>query len=200
MGEFVNLTSGMVYRNYDRARNRSAETIQPREPLHIGQDFNVGHMASVVHVERPDGWHAADELKGLTDTPRLIEVLSQRYAGHSITIYPDASGGSRKTVNASTSDIQLLRDAGHIVRAPRSNPPVKDRILSVNTALSRARYWVNDTACKTYAEALEQQAYDKNGEPDKTAGFDHHPDAAGYFVHSKMPVVKPSFTSRSQLL
>ncbi|MAM60850.1 terminase family protein [Maritimibacter sp. UBA3975] len=196
MGEFVNLTAGTVYRNYDRAANRSTEAIQDREPLHIGQDFNVGQMASVVHVERENGWHAVDELKGLTDTPRLIEVLGDRYPGHKLTIYPDASGGSRKTVNASTSDIELLRKAGHAIRAPKANPPVKDRILAVNTAFSKRRYWVNDAKCKTYAEALEQQAYDKNGDPDKTAGLDHHPDAGGYFVHQKMPVVKPTITSR----
>lgn len=194
MGEFVNLTSGTVYRSYDRQRHGSTESIQPREPLHLGQDFNVGNMASVVFVQRGDDWHAVDELQGLQDTPHLIEVLGGRYEGHHITVYPDASGGSRKTVNASTSDIELLRNAGHAIRAPSTNPPVKDRILAVNTAFEKGRLFVNALRCKAYAEALEQQAYDKNGEPDKTAGLDHHPDAGGYFVHQKMPVVKPTFT------
>ena len=194
MGEFVNLTSGSVYRNYDRVANRSAETIKANEPLHIGQDFNVNNMASVVHVERENGWHAVDEIKGLSDTPRLIEVLQDRYKGHRITIYPDASGGSRKSVNASTSDIELLRKAGFAIRAPNANPPVKDRILAMNAAFSKRAYWINDAKCKTYAEGLEQQAYDKNGEPDKTGGFDHHNDAGGYFVHQRMPVVRPTMT------
>lgn len=196
MGEFVNLTSGTVYRNYDRTRHRSTETIQDKEPLHIGQDFNVNNMASVVFVERDNGFHSVDELKGLTDTPRLIEVLADRYPDHRVTIYPDASGGSRKTVNASTSDIELLRKAGHSIRAPKANPPVKDRILAVNTAFAKGKLFVNDAKCPTFAEALEQQAYDKNGEPDKTSGLDHHPDAGGYFVHQKMPVVKPTFTAQ----
>lgn len=197
MGEFVNLTSGTVYRNYDRAKCRSAETIRTNEPLHIGQDFNVGNMASVVNVERPGGWHAVDELKGLNDTPHLIEVLRDRYAGHAVYIYPDASGGSRRSVNASESDIELLRRAGFKVRAPKANPPVKDRILAVNTALAKGRLWVNDAKCPTYAEALEQQAYDKNGEPDKTTGHDHHNDAEGYFVMDRMPVVKPTHATTS---
>jgi hypothetical protein len=198
MGEFVNLTSGTVYRSYDRQRHASTERIQPREPLHMGQDFNVGNMASVVFVQRGDVWHAVDELQGLQDTPHLIQVLSDRYDGHHITIYPDASGGSRKTVNASTSDIALLRRAGHSIRAPESNPPVKNRILAVNTAFEKGKLFVNALRCKAYAEALEQQAYDKNGEPDKSGGHDHHPDAGGYFVHQKMPVVKPTF-SRQEL-
>lgn len=199
-GRFVNLTSGTVYRNYDRERCRSAETIRGNEPLHIGQDFNVGNMASVINVERPDGvnedgeqpgWHVVGELQGIMDTPALIDTLKSKFAGHAIYIYPDASGGSRKTVNASESDLKLLRDAGFKVRAKASNPPVKDRILSVNTAYAKGRLWVNDTAAKRFAEAQEQQAYDKNGEPDKTTGHDHHNDAEGYFVHWAMPVLKP---------
>lgn len=188
MGEFVNLTSGTVYRNYDRQRCGSTESSKPREPLHIGQDFNVGNMASVIFVQRGDNWHAVDELKGLQDTPHLIQTLKERFEGHHLTIYPDASGNSRKTVSASKSDIILLREAGYKVRVSPSNPPVKDRILAVNTGFEKGRLFVNALRCKCYAEALEQQAYDKNGEPDKSGGFDHHPDAGGYFVQHQMPV------------
>lgn len=200
MGEFVNLTSGTVYRNYDRVRCRSTETIRQGEALHIGQDFNVNAMASVVFVERQDGYHAVAELKGITDTPALIEALQSKWPERTIYIYPDASGGSRKTVNASESDLSLLRKAGYKVRAKASNPPVKDRILSVNAGYSKQRLWVNDTACPGFAESQEQQAYDKNGEPDKTSGHDHHNDAAGYFVHWAMPVKKPVRETRELLL
>ena len=191
MGEFVNLTSGTVYRNYQREANRSTETIKPGEALHIGQDFNVTDMASVVFVQRGEDWHAVAELSGILDTPALIETLKGKFEGHKITIYPDASGGSRKTVNASTSDLRLLRAADFTVKARETNPPVKDRILAVNTGYEKRRLWVNDKACPKFAEAQEQQAYDKNGEPDKTTGHDHHNDAAGYFVHWTMPVRRP---------
>lgn len=191
LGEFVNLTSGTVYRSYNRIKCRSDEAIRSGERLHIGQDFNVGGMASVVFVERENGWHAVSELAGITDTPHLIEVMNEKFPGHPITVYPDASGKSRKTVNASTSDIRLLAGAGYQVRARESNPPVKDRILAVNTGYAKARLWVNDRACPRFAESQEQQAYDKNGEPDKSSGFDHHNDAAGYCVHWNMPVRRP---------
>lgn len=191
MGEFVNLTSGTVYRNYNRERCRSTEVIKDGEPLHIGQDFNVNDMASVVFVERGDEWHAVSELAGILDTPALITTLQNKWPDRSISIYPDASGGSRKTVNASTSDLTLLRAAGFKVFARETNPPVKDRILAVNTSYEKRRLKVNDKACPRFAEAQEQQAYDKNGEPDKKTGHDHHNDAAGYFVHWKMPVLRP---------
>lgn len=192
-GRFVNLTSGTVYRQYDRARNRSHEVIKPSEPLHIGQDFNVNNMASVIHVQRENGWHAVKTLTGIRDTPALIGVLRERFEGHHISIYPDASGSSRKTVDASKSDLALLRDAGFTVRAKDANPRVRDRILAMNTAFDKQRLWVNDTEAKDYAESLEQQAYDKNGEPDKGGGLDHMNDAGGYFAYWQMPVRKPTF-------
>ncbi|MDG4650103.1 terminase family protein [Roseibacterium sp. SDUM158017] len=199
-GRFVNLTSGSVYRAYDRTANRSGEMIREKEPLYIGQDFNVGNMFSAVNVRRDDGLHAVEELKGILDTPALIGALKSRYEGHVIYVYPDASGGSRKTVNASESDIALLKAAGLKVRAKDSNPPVKDRILAMNAAFEKRTHWINDKACPVLAEALEQQAYDKNGEPDKTTGHDHPVDADGYLIHHEMPVVKPIHTVREMRL
>jgi len=109
-GEFVNLTSGTVYHNYNRERCRSTEKIIDGEPLLIGQDFNVGKMASTVYVKRSNGWHAVAELCDLFDTPDVIRVIEDRWKnqGHRIIMYPDASGKNRKSNNASTSDIALL--------------------------------------------------------------------------------------------
>lgn len=196
MGEFVNLTSGTVYRNYDRTQNRSDQSVQGNEPLYIGQDFNVGQMFSAIHVKREGRMEAVAELGGILDTPALIDTLKAKYSGNAIYIYPDASGGSRKTVNASESDISLLKKAGFRVRAKPTNPPVKNRILAMNTAFAKDRIRVNDKACPTLAGALEQQAYDKNGEPDKTTGHDHPVDAQGYLAHWEFPVVKPVAQAR----
>lgn len=190
-GKFVNLTSGTVYNAYDRTRCNSTTTIQPGERLYIGQDFNVGKMASVIYVRRGEAMHAVDELVDLYDTPALIETIADRYQGHKVVIYPDASGNSRKTTNASTSDIAMLKQAGFEVRVKSTNPAVRDRLVAVNSALSHERLFVNATACPEFARCLEQQAYDKNGEPDKTGGFDHMNDAGGYPVVYEMPVRKP---------
>lgn len=194
-GLFVNLTSGSVYSSYNRDRCDSDAEIRPGEQLFIGQDFNVGAMASAVFVKRVTGWHAVDELTGVLDTPELIKTITTRYEGHKIAIYPDASGGSRKTVDASKSDIALLQQAGLSVRAKPANPPVKDRIMAVNGAFTRAAMWVNARKCPTIASSLEQQAYGKNGEPDKGAGFDHMNDATGYLAVYEMPIRKPTISA-----
>ncbi|RVV99671.1 hypothetical protein EKE94_03030 [Mesobaculum littorinae] len=145
-------------------------------------------MASEILVERPSGWHAVAELAGITDPPDLIEAVQSKWPGHRITIHPDATSMGRKKVNASTSDIALLRQAGFTVRAKDSNPPVKDRVLQVNCAFSPGDLWVNDRACPRLAEALEQQARDRNGEPDKTGSHVHPVDSLGYPVHWQMPI------------
>jgi len=187
-GKFVNLTSGTVYRDFDRTRCNSAEKIKQQEPLFIGQDFNVGQMASVVFVRRPNGLHAVAEITGVYDTPELCRILKERYSDHQIFIYPDASGGSRKTVDASVSDISLLQQAGFQIRANKSNPAVKDRVNATNIAFSKAVLWVNTVECTQVTSSLEQQAYGKNGEPDKTSGYDHTNDAFSYPVAFEYPV------------
>tara|TARA_Y100000310_G_scaffold324866_2_gene387357 strand:- start:19081 stop:20352 length:1272 start_codon:yes stop_codon:yes gene_type:complete len=192
-GDFVNLTSGTVYRTYNREENRSDEKILGNETLHVGQDFNVEHMASVINVERPNGYHVVKEHLGIRDTPDLVKHLKKFYPDNPIIIYPDASGGSRRSIDASKSDISILRQAGFKVRAKSANPPVKDRVLAVNSAYNKKKLWVNDRLAPKFAEAQEQQAYDKNGEPDKSTGNDHPNDAQGYFVHYVMPVNKPAF-------
>jgi len=190
-GEFVNLTSGSVYPEFDRVLNGSREQIKPAEALHVGMDFNVTKMAAVVHVLRDGEPHAVAELVDVFDTPAMARILAERFAGHPIMVYPDASGRSRKSVNASESDIAVLRQARFTVLANAANPAVKDRVLSVNAMIHAdgvRRYRVNADACPHLVEGLEKQAYDKNGEPDKSSGFDHIVDAAGYFVVYRYPL------------
>jgi hypothetical protein len=192
-GQFTNLTSGTVYRSYDRVRCSSNEVVQPSEPLFIGMDFNVDHMAATIYVKRDKVWHAVDELKDVYDTPAIIAIIRERWQsqGHKIHVYPDASGKNRKSVGAATSDIALLEQAGFTVRANPSNPAVKDRIMSVNKAMEGGLLRVNARACPVVAKNLEHQAYDANGQPDKSSGHDHQNDATGYPIAFEMPILKP---------
>lgn len=200
-GKFVNLKTGSVYVAYNRIKNACSDTIQPGETLFVGMDFNVGKMSSIVHVKRGGLPRAADEIMNGYDTPDMIRRLQERYwkfeGGRfiqtcAIRVYPDASGDSRKSVNASETDLALLRQAGFQVFAHGKNPPVKDRVNAMNgmfcNANNERRYLVNYHNCPTYAAALEQQAWNDSGEPDKTTGHDHPNDAAGYFINYDYPV------------
>lgn len=191
-GEFVNLASGSVYVNYDRQLNNANITANASETLHIGMDFNVNNMSAAIHVMRNSNAYAVDEIIGAQDTPAVIKMIRNRYPDNPIIVYPDASGGSTNTTNAGTSDIILLKNANFSINAPRANGRVRDRVSAVNMALcnndGQRLYYVNVDKCPNIALGLEQQAYDKNGEPDKKAGFDHLNDAVGYFVVRKMPI------------
>lgn len=197
-GRFVNLTSGAVYPDFSRELNSTNETIADGEELHVGVDFNVYNCTVVLCVIRFGVPRVLGELTKLRDTPHVVQTLVEKFPHHRINVYPDASGQSNKTVNATESDIKILRDAGFAVHVPTRNPFVKERVMAVNglicNALGVRTLLINPQLAPTVTECLEQQIYDTNGEPDKKDGKDHAPDALGYFVHYRWPIVKPAST------
>jgi len=187
-GEFVNLNAKTVYYCFDRFKNNTTiELSEEDNEIHVGMDFNVGKMSAVVGIIISGKMYIVDEIFGAKDTPEIIEILKKKYEGKEIYIYPDSAGNARKTVNASETDISLLKNAGFIVRERKKNPRVKDRVLTVNGAFENAkakrRLFINTTKCPLLTENLEQQSYDKNGEPEKVGDVDHMLDALGYLVY-----------------
>lgn len=188
-GNFVNLTTGTIYIGFSRTKNNTSITEEKGEPLYVGMDFNVGNMSAVIHVKREGKPIAVAEVTKGYDTPDMCRILKERFSDHQILVYPDASGNSRKSNDASKTDIQIIKDHGFLIRAPQSNPPVRNRINAMNAAFGNG-YLVNTDRCPEYTRCLEQQAYGKNGEPDKTQGLDHLPDGGGYFIHHDYPIVR----------
>ena len=199
-GEFTNLTSGTVYGQYDRSLNDTMVVDDNLSQLHIGIDFNVTAMSAVVCLVKGTEVYAIAEHTDLFDTPELVEVLSNEYQGRNIVCYPDSAGNARKSVQANTSDINLLRQAGFKIRANSRNPEIMDRVNGLNALLcnveGRRRLFVNTVKCPKLTKALEQQAYDENTKmPDKKSGHDNKGiDAIGYLTAYLFPIraVKPS--------
>jgi len=193
-GEFTNLTSGTVYTQYDRSLNDTAMGDDNRSDVHIGVDFNVGAMSAVACLIKDMKAYAVDEFIDLFDTPELVETLEAKYAGRKVFIYPDAAGDARKSVQANTSDIKLLRQAGFTVIADSTNPAIMDRVNGMNTLFCNAqgdrRLFINTISCPKLTKAVEQQAYDENTQmPDKKNGHDNKGiDAIGYFLAKKFPL------------
>lgn len=201
-GQFVNLNQGTVYENFDRHLNYTDKTIddydQPQHgvliDLHVGMDFNINKMSAVVHIIDPTTKDpiAVDEIIGPKNTEAMIEALQSKYEkNRGITIYPDSSGDNQQT-SAQQTDIRMLKNAGFKVSYNSKNPPIRDRVNSMNAMFKNGeqqrRYLVNVNNCPKYVEALETQAYDDKGKPDKSHDQDHPVDAAGYFIYKKFPV------------
>ncbi len=195
-GLFVNLASGSVYPNFDRRLNHSSTVEAENEPLHVGLDFNVLNMTATINVIRDDLPTTVAELTQVRDTPTMARMLKERFKdkGHEVIIYPDASGQNTSSKNASESDLSILKQNGFAIRVNTRNPAVRDRVNAVNAMILNdkleRRWKINTDRCPVLTEALEQQAYDKNGEPDKTTGHDHPNDAQGYFLVNRYPIVK----------
>ena len=194
MGRFVNLTSGSVYADFDRKKQHIGEVIRPDEPLHVGMDFNVLNMTAEISVIRDNAPFTLAELTKVRDTPAMARKLRELYPEREIVVYPDASGGNTSSKNAGESDLTILREHRFTIRVASANPAVRDRVNAVNALIlneAGARRWrINTDLCPTLTESLEQQAYDSSGDPDKSTGHDHAPDAAGYFLVQRWPIAK----------
>ncbi len=191
-GEFVNLVGDTVYDGFDRIASHTHLTIRDfpeTQAINIGMDFNVGRMAAAVIMKATDPSvkkaYQVDEFHHIKDTPAMIEAINRKYPQRTIVIFPDASGGSRKSVDASKSDIKLLREAGFRINAPKKNPPVRQRVVSVNTMFlngaEERHFYINTTICPHTTEMLEKQIYADNGNPQKD-GDEDILDALGYCI------------------
>ena len=77
--------------------------------------------------------------------------------------------------------------------ALRSNPPIKDRVQTLQALLENSKGWVRleiHARCRRLIECLELQSYDeKTGDPDKQNGYDHLNDALGYLVFREFSII-----------
>ena len=185
-GQFCNLTTGQVYDRFNRSKHVTTEIPDvSREPLRVGVDFNVGNMSAVIGVRLGENLLLIDEISGAHDTDAMAQEIQLRADGRQVYIYPDASGGNRST-NASRTDIQILESYGFSNQSPKANPPIRDRVASVQALLENGKGQVRlqvAANCKRTIECLELQSYTEAGTPDKDAGYDHMNDALGYLVY-----------------
>ena len=182
-----------VYSSFNRDIHVIHDTarIEDHKELLIGLDFNIDPMSAVIGIKAGDQLHIVDELElPNSNTQETAQEIKRRYPNHDIKVYPDPSGKARKTSASGQTDFTLLSQAGFRVIAPRKAPAVHDRVNEVQAALMSAnkttRLYINPR-CESLIRCLEGQAY-RNGEPDKTAGLDHMPDALGYLIHSIFPI------------
>ncbi len=197
LGKYLNLRAGQVYYAFDRKKNVGSFEVDRKEPLFWSWDFNVHPMCSVVCQLRGDAVYVLDEIMLPTSsTPEVCEEFERRYGGHraGVRIYGDASGERTHTVTGS-SDYHLIRQflgrrkslQGELL-VGRANPPVRDRVNTVNARLRNAqgeqRLFINEK-CRELVKDLEQVCYKPDSgqiDKDRDARRTHLSDALGYLL------------------
>ena len=194
--------SGLIYYNWDAERNviSDAPQITDRTLLHIGFDFNVDPLVAGIATVVGDNIVFFDEvvING-SNTHEMCEEIARRYPNNRIYAYPDASGQARKT-SSRTTDHAIMRNAGFVLKVKGNNPPVLDRIASVNANLKNtegvARLFVTPN-CKNIIRSLSSQVYKEGTRiPEKDGKIDHMSDAVGYLAHWINPIRGPQYESK----
>lgn len=195
MGEYVNLSAGRVYYAFERQKHVRTEPVDPSKPLLWALDFNVNPMCSLVAQKLGKTVVVHDEIVlSRASTNDACEEFRTRFGYHAagLQVYGDASGARMQTAGGTDYEIinEFLRRNAYqyVMRVPRSNPMVRDRIATVNAAfenvMGQARLFVNPK-CKELIKDFEQVGYqanttmiDKMSDPRRT----HLSDALGYLI------------------
>lgn len=201
-GEFVNLATATVFSEYDRHRCKTAVQAPDHDELVVvGADFNIGRSMSVYGVIRSErgipvlhifGEHQAN------DTFSLAQFLRRQYTNQillkNLIVFPDASGGRMQT-SSTTTDHQILRDAGIRVMTERKNPVIQETIQHANALFHNAQVRINTSTCPSLVSCCTEWGYDENLKPEKGTGSDAHDhigDALRYLLWGAIPPGGPS--------
>ena len=189
--KFVNYT-GIVSTITD-ANIVSKPEVKPLGTIYCGIDFNLDPISCTVGIiEDKNNMHIIDEIEMYgSRTEELADEIKNRYPGQKVICYPDASGGHRST-SSNMTDHMILRNAGFEVKAPKSNPAIRNRINALNSRLCNAKgetHLTIEPSCKKLIECLRKLPYRKGTNlPDKTMGLDHMFDGVSYMIHYIWPL------------
>ena len=183
-GEFVNLTTGRVYPEFDRKKHVCMRfPIQPTETIYVGQDFNMGYNASSECIVREGHIFIVNSHHWdyMGDAPRRLREM---YPTNPIVMIPDASG---KEIMSGFSD--EMSEAHIQLHWNGKNASITERIMAVNKALSWGQLSVmeptsdKDSLQDRVIMGLETRDFDDTGKPRKGKGpdaLDHGADSTEY--------------------
>ena len=209
LAEFRDIGSGTCYSTFGQHnildRNPFASDnlpYSPHLPILVGMDFNLSPMSWILGQARGRDIYWQEEISqtrpdsGLSPTQSAAEELIRRVGPHpgGIIIIGDASGkAGQRSAPGGQSDYDTIKAAlkkaniKYQDRTPDANPPIKDRVNTVNAALMAAdgtvHMWFN-SRCKVAIKDMQRRAW-KLGSA--TLSFDnsnsdvgHMSDAIGY--------------------
>jgi len=192
-GEFVNLTSGQVYRAFSREKHAQTNVAPPdsASAIRICLDFNVSPMCSAAYYIKNNKIYVFDETcKKDTNTFEMAEQLWKKYSQFpNALLIPDSTGNSRRSSSTKT-DHQILTEKGFFI-PPVRNPLVRDRVNCVNGLFSHDRIII-DPKCVNLIADLEKLAWDNCD-----VFLSHISDAFGYGCWFDFPLEAPQKPSRT---
>lgn len=195
-GQFVSLKGTRCYKAFDRKRHVTNLAYNPAAPLFLCIDWNVNPLVC----------EAAQETKTTREGLPIMEIvgeivkrqawvddlargISERFPKQTgeIIVNGDATE-HRHSVQSSRTTWDLLemrlreRFAKVRMDVPKKNPPVVDRVNSLNYLLVHDRLFI-DKSCRMLIDDLESVSWDREtGDIDKKADLErtHASDAVGY--------------------
>lgn len=194
--QFVSYAGVIYYAFADQNIKAYPDPLSNDDVLHIGCDFNIDPMsATVAIVKNGIGW-VIDEIEIYgSNTNELVQEIKARYPSNRVIAYPDSSG-IKRTTNSGISDHQILQNAGFKLMVQPGNPPVIDRIASVNGAFEKDKLFI-DPKCRSVKNCLIKHTYKEGSrQPDKNSGHDHMNDALGYFVFQHFAIKNTGTVNR----
>lgn len=205
LASFENFNGRVAYA-FDRTRHvvECKSKLKDHRDLIIGTDFNTNPITSVIYVQEGDLLYAVDEIRiPNSNTGELAAEIQSRYAGKRVKIFPDASGLARKTSGGGQTDISILQNAGFEVKVNRSNPPVRDRINSMNSRLINEQGQIRiffDPSLKYTIQSMERYIYKQDTQQPDKGVWDHMFDSASYPVSYLYPIRRNLETSEPRRL
>lgn len=176
-GEFVNLSTGRVYPEYDaRVHVYMPFKVRPTDTIYVGQDFNAGYNAAVEMVERNGKIYVVNihHWDYVGDAARRLREL---YPSNKIIMIPDANG--KEIMSGFVEEFEQYNVEIHWNNI---NPSILERITGINKAFRFGNLFIFQ-GLKKLEMGLETRDFDDTGKPRKGKGpdaLDHHCDAFEY--------------------
>lgn len=209
--------SGSIYTCFDPSKHLRTCSNPSAGELAIAMDFNVGFMCTPIARVIGDEIHVFDEVisrnttteehvarvrkhletKGLATFRRGAFDQAGMYSrsGSRVDAWLDATSTAHKT-SSTTTDHNIVRDAGFWPRHSKSNPAVKDRIEAVQYGFSHDLTFIDPNGAPFTARAVQRHEYERGSKPPqprKKWGVDEDPldaatDPLGYLRFGRNPL------------
>lgn len=196
-GEFVNLSCGRVYAEFNPSRdiympfpvkeghyNPETNQYEGGDILYVGQDFNAGYNAAVILIQRAGTIHAVTGYHW-DYVGQGAKRLRELYPNNRIIMIPDANGKEIMSGFVEEFEEQNIEIFWNNV-----NPSVAERITAVNKALRMGQLKIHQPTSTNESMdrlilCLQTRDFDDVGKPRKGKGpnaVDHWGDAFEYGV------------------